>query len=112
MTKFTQKLSSQFIWVMWIVMILCIISFFRSCTLSNQVKRVERELIETKTEIHDFKEMFWTKEEFDTRLSIHGLETSKRTLYDWNAVVRTVVRPDDRMREYDKKIDEERRKLE
>ena len=39
-----------------------------------------------------------------TELSIEGLKTSKRTLYDWNAVVRTSVRPDDRMNQYDEEI--------
>ncbi len=37
-------------------------------------------------------------------LMIEGLKTSKRTLYDWNSVVRTSVRPDDRMNQYDEEI--------
>ena len=37
-------------------------------------------------------------------IEIGGLKTSKRTLYDWNAVIRTTVRPDDRMNEYDQEI--------
>jgi hypothetical protein len=37
-------------------------------------------------------------------LSIEGLKISKRTLYDWNSVVRTSVRPDDRMNQYDEEI--------
>lgn len=38
------------------------------------------------------------------QLQIENLQTSKRTLYDWNSVVRTAVRPDDRMNEYDQEI--------
>jgi hypothetical protein len=38
-------------------------------------------------------------------IEIEGLKASKRTLYDWNAVVRTAVRPDDRMNEYDAQIE-------
>jgi hypothetical protein len=38
-------------------------------------------------------------------IEIEGLRASKRTLYDWNAVVRTAVRPDDRMHEYDAQIE-------
>jgi hypothetical protein len=38
-------------------------------------------------------------------IEIEGLKASKRTLYDWNAVVRTSVRPDDRMNEYDAQIE-------
>ena len=37
-------------------------------------------------------------------VKIEGLQSSKRTLYDWNAVVRTAVRPDDRMNQYDQEI--------
>ena len=39
-------------------------------------------------------------------LQIEGLRSSKRTLYDWNSVVRTTVRPDDRMNQYDQEIKE------
>lgn len=35
---------------------------------------------------------------------IENLKTSKRVLYDWNSIVRTVVRPDDRMNHYDQEI--------
>jgi hypothetical protein len=39
-------------------------------------------------------------------LQIEGLRSSKRTLYDWNSVVRTTIRPDDRMNQYDQEIKE------
>lgn len=42
--------------------------------------------------------------ELKRAVEIEGLRISKRTLYDWNAVVRTAVRPDDRMNEYDQQI--------
>lgn len=38
-------------------------------------------------------------------IEIEGLKASKRTLYDWNAVIRTTVRPDDRMNQYDSEIE-------
>lgn len=38
-------------------------------------------------------------------IEIEGLKSSKRTLYDWNAVIRTTVRPDDRMNQYDSEIE-------
>ena len=53
----------------------------------------------------------YTKDELDTRISIEGYEISKRMLYDQNTIVRTTVRPDDRMNEYDGKIKELREKL-
>jgi hypothetical protein len=37
-------------------------------------------------------------------LKIEGLEISKRMLYDNNAVIRTAIRPDDRMNQYDEEI--------
>ena len=38
------------------------------------------------------------------QLQAEGLRISKRTLYDWNSVVRTAVRPDDIMNQYDQEI--------
>ena len=37
-------------------------------------------------------------------LKIEGLEISKRILYDNNAIIRTTIRPDDRMNQYDQEI--------
>jgi len=39
-------------------------------------------------------------------IQIEGLRISKRILYDQNSIIRTVIRPDDRMNEYDKEIEE------
>ena len=44
------------------------------------------------------------KDEMVLLLEIQRLQTAKLVLYDWNTVVRTVVRPDDRMNEYDIQI--------
>lgn len=38
------------------------------------------------------------------QMEIEGLRTSKRTLYDENAIIRTTIRPDDKMNEYDELI--------
>jgi transposase len=40
------------------------------------------------------------------QLKILEYRISKNILYDWNAVVRTEIRPDDRMNYYDEKISE------
>lgn len=37
-------------------------------------------------------------------IEVEGLKISKRNLYDQNAIVRTAIRPDDRMVEYDNEI--------
>jgi hypothetical protein len=57
------------------------------------------------------KHGLYDKGELDVRMSIEGYEVSKRMLYDQNAIVRTVQRPDDRMNEYDAKIKQLREKL-
>jgi hypothetical protein len=44
------------------------------------------------------------KDELTLMLEIQRLQTAKLVLYDWNTVVRTTVRPDDRMNEYDVEI--------
>lgn len=38
------------------------------------------------------------------QLQIENLQNCKRILYDWNTVVRSSVRPDDRMNQYDQEI--------
>jgi hypothetical protein len=53
-----------------------------------------------------------TAEEFAIMLEIQRIQTAKLVLYDWNTVVRTVVRPDDRMNEYDKEIAKLNKELE
>lgn len=40
----------------------------------------------------------------NNQIKIESLKTSKRTLVDWNAVIRTVVRPDEQIKEYDTEI--------
>lgn len=115
MNKFIIKLTQHAIIALWIIAILGIFSFFRGCTTSKQIKDLQTELIVVKESNDSLRaaiyENFWTKEELDIRMEIHGLETSKRTLYDWNAVVRTVIRPDDKMKEYNDRINELRRSI-
>jgi hypothetical protein len=64
-----------------------------SCSTNKKVTKLEKR-------IDSLENTVATKRD----LEIEGLRASKRTLYDWNAVVRTAVRPDDRMNEYDREI--------
>jgi hypothetical protein len=64
-----------------------------SCSTGKHVIKLEKKIDSLETTIATKKD-----------LEIEGLRASKRTLYDWNAVVRTAVRPDDRMNEYDREI--------
>jgi len=72
--------------------------FIKSCGTSSEVNRLSKELKITNQKM-DSLTIKIRKE-----IEIGGLRSSKRTLYDWNAVVRTTVRPDDRMNQYDEEI--------
>lgn len=82
-----------------IVLALLVIIFVQQCSTSSRVSKIEKQAKIMNTRIDsvytsDLKKM----------IEIEGLRASKRTLYDWNAVVRTAVRPDDRMNQYDAEI--------
>jgi hypothetical protein len=69
------------------------VSMFQTCGLSRKVDKLNKEI-----------QQVATKAEIDSAMQIEGLRTSKRMLYDNNAIIRTTVRPDDRMNEYDAEI--------
>lgn len=82
-----------------IVLGFLLVLFVQQCSTSNRVSKIEKQAKIMNTRIDsvytsDLKKM----------IEIEGLRASKRTLYDWNAVVRTAVRPDDRMNQYDAEI--------
>jgi hypothetical protein len=72
--------------------------FIKGCGTSSEVNRLTKELKVTNQKIDSLSI------KMRTEIEIGGLKASKRTLYDWNAVVRTTVRPDDRMIQYDEEI--------
>jgi hypothetical protein len=74
-----------------IVLALFVISFLQECNNSGKISKLEKQTKIADTAIRK-------------TIKAEGLRASKRTLYDWNAVVRTAVRPDDRMNEYDQEI--------
>lgn len=83
-----------------IVLSLLFVIFIQQCSTSSRVSKIEKQskLMNQRIDsvyTSDLKKM----------IEIEGLKASKRTLYDWNAVVRTSVRPDDRMNEYDAQIE-------
>jgi hypothetical protein len=86
------------------------ISFFRGCSYKKEQLRLRKEVTILSNEIdslnNNIENNFYDKNEFDVKLEIEGYEISKRMLYDNNAIVRTTIRPDDRMNEYDEIIKE------
>lgn len=50
------------------------------------------------------KQISKSEDNLKKQIKIEGLQTSKRMLYDQNAIVRTAIRPDDKMHQYDEEI--------
>jgi len=81
--------------------------FLNTCGVKGKLKTVSKKLtqVETTLAIQDSIIAGTVSEETLIKyLEIEGLKTSKRNLYDQNYIIRTKVRPDDRMNEYDKEI--------
>jgi len=77
-----------------IILIFLVLTFFQTCSVNRKYNDLKKsiEKIDSTTKI--------TSKQF----SIEGFKISKRMLYDNNAIVRTAIRPDDRMNEYDIEI--------
>jgi hypothetical protein len=103
------------IYAIYLLVILTGFSGCFSCNSSQLASRNSRRIDTLAVQVADLRktlsQQVYTKPELDTRLEILGLETSRRTLYDWNAVVRTTERPDDIMNGYDKQIKDLQEKL-
>ena len=109
-----EEINNKFNAVFIILGILLLFQVFQTCT-NNKNKNRYNTIIENRKEsdstFHSEIDKIYTKNETDILLKIHSAELSKNILYDWNSVVRTVVRPDDRMNEYDIEIAKLRGKL-
>ena len=84
------------------LIIILMLMILATCTenMSKRMneKKLYRQLDSIKTEIK------LTRQELQKEIKVEGLKSSKRTLYDWNKVIRTTERPDDIMYRYDKEI--------
>lgn len=80
-----------------LILFLMILIFLKQCGVSRDQNKITKRIDSVEKKISDIP----SKKD----LEIQGLKISKRTLYDWNSIVRTSVRPDDRMNEYDKEIE-------
>jgi hypothetical protein len=82
------------------------LTFFNTCGTKSAIKTTNKRIDELEKRDSLNIEIQSIQDE------IISLETSKRTLYDWNTVIRTTQRPDDLMNQYDSKVNELRKKLE
>lgn len=109
--KFLDKLNKFVVIAIYVLLIVTCINGCNSCSSQKENMKLRKEVDSLSTQVKDLTNQTYTKKELDTRMEIGGYEISKRMLYDQNAIVRTTVRPDDRMNEYDQKIKELQEKL-
>lgn len=111
MKKIELAMSKYVMYPIYVIALLGVFSFFRGCSTAKENTRLRKELTTMSAEIDSLTNVYdaklgdiYTKDEMDKRMEIEGLRTSKRTLYDWNTVIRTTERPDDIMNSYDEQI--------
>ena len=80
----------------WIfLLIFTILVFFQTCNMNKKISKLEKTIQDVSLK---------TEEKINEQFKIEGLKISKRFLYDNNAIIRTSIRPDDRMNQYDEEI--------
>lgn len=97
------------------ILLVVVLSFFDGCSKNSKIKNTSSQNTEIMTDISDLTSYidstFYSKKEMDIIIEIQSYKISKRMLYDNNAIVRTKIRPDDRMVQYDEKIESLTKKL-
>ncbi len=112
MEKLTITLHKNVLYVIYIIGILTLFNFFRGCSTNKEDGRMRKQVEALTNEIDTLRETTYSKKEQDIVFRIEGYRISKRVLYDENAIVRTILRPDDRMNEYDQEIEKLQKELE
>lgn len=96
--KFLEKIKEN---LNTITLFLLLIIFFRQCGINRDVDKINKSIKTISARVDSIP----NSSEFKKELQISRLQLSKSILYDWNSVVRTAVRPDDRMNQYDQEIE-------
>ena len=86
--SFLQKVEKKS-WIF--ITVLLFFVFLQNCSINRKYDVLKRN-------------MESAQQENLKQIKIEGLRVSKRILYDNNAIVRTSIRPDDKMNEYDNEI--------
>ena len=95
---------------MFVLIFVLLINAMQNCSQSRTIDRNTKIIYSNVAKIDSINKVLSGGEysvrqaELSIMLEIQRLQTAKLILYDWNTVVRTVVRPDDRMNEYDVQI--------
>ena len=80
-----------------VILFFALVATYQTCSTSRKLSALSLEL---QSKIDSLA----TKQEINKAVQIEGFRVSKRMLYDNNAIIRTTVRPDDRMNQYDEEI--------
>lgn len=93
-----------------ITLVLVLFTFLMTCSNKGKISQIKTTVENTNTNQAEADSVsndlyIISKEELRLIMDIQKYETAKQVLYDWNSVVRTVVRPDDRMNFYDGEIE-------
>ena len=91
-------------WGLAIIMFFTVIVFFSTCGTKSKIEKLEKKVVSLETTIHFNDSIDREIANIDREISIY--ETSREVVYNWNAIVRTVERPDDLMNKYNSKISE------
>lgn len=111
MEKLNTFLNKYLLWTIWLLLVVSLLNACNGCNSARRDASIRKDVDRLDSAVTTLSAKSYDKDELDTRISIEGYEISKRMLYDQNAIVRTTVRPDDRMNEYDGKIKTLREKL-
>jgi hypothetical protein len=111
MKNIFEKLNKFVVIAIYFLLIVTCINGCNGCSSQKENVKLRKEVDSLSTTVKSLKDQTYLKKDLDIRMEIEGYEISKRMLYDQNAIVRTTVRPDDRMNEYDKKIKELQEKI-
>jgi len=104
-----ELLNKHFVIPFYLIVLLSLFSWLRGCSTAKENTRLRKEVNSLSSEVDSINKVISDLpklEDIQKEFQIEGYRISKRTLYDQNAIVRTKVRPDDRMNEYDQKIEE------
>jgi hypothetical protein len=102
--KVKELLAKYLNYVIYGCFFLLMLNTCSTCNRNGENTKMRHEVVILEKKVDSLSKATYSAEEMDMLMEINGLETSKRTLYDWNAIVRTTVRPDDRMNSYDNEI--------
>lgn len=82
-----------------------LINLVQNCNQNKKMSEYNDEIVRNTISIDSIQRNIYSRHEIQLIGDINRLRAAKLTLYDQNAIVRTKIRPDDRMNEYDVEIE-------